>query len=144
MMKGSTNTQQGSGSSNGSPFGLMKAAMGYMIPGIGGDRTYGGMGDRSYSSMGTKGSNPWANFSMPQSQQSVTAQPVNYQQTPAYNQQPMAPSYGQQSVAPSDAILQFLRSSYASGGAAKGSNLEDDIEAALRIARMIGELTKKL
>lgn len=136
MMKGSTNTQQGTGSSGGSPVGLMKAAMGYMLPGMGGDRSYGGSG--------TKGSNPWANFSMPQVQQSVTAQPVNYQQTPAYNQQPMAPSYGQQSVAPSDAILQFLRSNYASGGAAKGSNLEDDIEAAIRIARMIGELTKKL
>jgi hypothetical protein len=63
---------------------------------------------------------------------------TNYQQTP---------SYMQANAGPSEALTRFLNSGYASGGAAKASDmgdLEQQIEDALRIARLIGELTKKM
>lgn len=59
---------------------------------------------------------------------------VNYQQMPAYNSQ---------TVMPSQAITDFT-SGYASGGAAKERGPDDEIEAALRIVRLLGELKKKL
>ena len=77
----------------------------------------------------------------PQAQSAVmpTAQAyANYQQMPVYSSQPAAPS---------NALTQFMSSGYASGGeveAPRTSSLEDDIEAAIRIARMIGKLTKNL
>jgi len=59
---------------------------------------------------------------------------VNYQQMPVYSSQP---------VMPSQAITNFT-SGYASGGAAKERGPDDEIEAALRIVRLLGELKKKL
>lgn len=125
-MKGSTNAQ-GSGSSGGPPIGLMKTAMNYMIPG-----TF----PRSTAGTGSKGADPYGGANSTPMTMPAMPQYVNYQQMPT--------AYSQQSVAPSDAIMRFLSSGYASGGAAKSNSLEDDIEAAIRIARMIGELTKKL
>jgi hypothetical protein len=60
---------------------------------------------------------------------------VNYQQAPVYSSQPAQPS---------QAILDFQASNYASGGAAKEPTSDDQIEAALRIVRLLGELNKKL
>ena len=79
----------------------------------------------------------------PQSQAQSAVMPTaqaytNYQQMPVYSSQPAAPS---------NALTQFMSSGYASGGeveAPRTSSLEDDIEAAIRIARMIGKLTKNL
>ena len=59
---------------------------------------------------------------------------VNYQQMPVYSSQ---------TVMPSQAITNFT-SGYASGGAAKERGPDDEIEAALRIVRLLGELKKKL
>lgn len=74
-----------------------------------------------------------------QPQQPVASLPtmpdyVNYQQMPVYSSQP---------IAPSQAITNFT-SGYASGGAAKERTPDDEIEAALRIVRLLGELKKKL
>lgn len=117
MMKGSTNAQ-GQGSTGSGPTMTMDPI--YGIPFPTGTGTKGSQG----GNRGTYGP-------------SIPAMPayVNYQQTPAYNSNP---------VPPSDAIRRFMSSGYASGGAAKGNSLEDDIEAAMRIARLIGELTKKM
>jgi hypothetical protein len=48
---------------------------------------------------------------------------------------------------PFDAMMQFLSSKYASGGSVDDdvdANLEEDIKAAIRLARMIGRMTEKL
>lgn len=99
-----------------------------------------GQGSRA-AGTGSKGAaQPQANISQPQEGgMNIPAMPayVNYQQTPIYSSQP---------VAPSNALTQFLSSGYASGGSVdldSPSSLEDDIKAALRLARLIGELTKK-
>jgi hypothetical protein len=87
-----------------------------------------------YGTGSTKGSQPAA---APQPLTAPMPQYVNYQQAPVYSGQPAAPS---------DALTRFMNSSYASGGNVRSdanSSLEDDIKAALRLARLIGELTKK-
>lgn len=130
MMKGSTNTQatmpQNTGPQNmgGQQFNPMFSLLSFMSPGLA--KRYG-------SSMGTKGS-----VQPETAQMSIPAMPqyTNYQQMPTYSSQP---------VAPSSAITQFM-SGYASGGNVKtdaSDSIEDDIKAALRLARLIGELTKK-
>ena len=130
MMKGSTNTQatmpQNTGPQNmgGQQFNPLSAFMGMMFPGY---------GKRAGAGTGTKGAvQPEA------PQMSIPAMPqyTNYQQMPVYSSQPAAPS---------DAITRFM-SGYASGGnvkPAESDSIEDDIKAALRLARLIGELTKK-
>lgn len=59
---------------------------------------------------------------------------VNYQQMPSY--------IGNEPAAPSRAITDFMSSNYASGGSIKDRSLDDDIQAALRIVRLLGELKK--
>ena len=131
MMKGSTNTQGGTGqqlnkSMMSGPFGPINAFMMAVSPQYA--QKFGGAGT------GSKGS------FQPQAQRMALpamSEYVNYQQMPTYSSQP---------VAPSDALTKFLASGYASGGtvgAEGASSLEDDIKAALRLARLIGELTKK-
>ena len=152
MMKGSTNTQGGGsyGAQSGGPQKLsmdqitnfytsgpgatneaarnpINALMGYFFPGYGSTIGMGGAG----SGTGTKGSTPQQQMSLPS-----MPEYVNYQQTPVYSSQPAAPS---------DAITRFM-SGYASGGSVEpdvNASLEEDIKAALRLARLIGELTKK-
>lgn len=69
----------------------------------------------------------------------------NLQQMPAYVNYQQMPTYSSSSVAPSDMLMRFLSSGYASGGVAEDNpSLEADIEAAIRLARMIGRLTKNL
>lgn len=59
---------------------------------------------------------------------------ANYQQMPSYiNNEPAAPS---------QAITDFMSSSYASGGSIRNKSLDEDIQAALRIVRLLGELKK--
>lgn len=135
MMKGSTNTQatmpqntgpQNTGPQNtgSQPFNPMLMMLGSISPSLA--KRYG-------SSMGTKGS------VQPETpQMSIPAMPqyTNYQQMPVYSSQPAAPS---------NAITRFM-SGYASGGNVNSGgidSIEDDIKAALRLARLIGELTKK-
>lgn len=130
MMKGSTNTQatmpQNTGPQNmgGQQFNPLFGLLSAMSPSLA--KRYG-------SSMGTKGS------VQPETpQMSIPAMPqyTNYQQMPVYSSQ---------SAAPSDAITRFM-SGYASGGNVNSGgidSIEDDIKAALRLARLIGELTKK-
>jgi hypothetical protein len=60
---------------------------------------------------------------------------VNYQQMPTYNTQ---------SVGPSQSILDFMNYGYASGGSVEERGPDDEIETALRIVRLLGELKKKL
>jgi len=87
------------------------------------------------SGTGTKGS------MQPQPQEQSAAVPA----TQAYTNYQQMPSFSSQPAAPSDALTRFM-SGYASGGNVKNddsANIEDDIKAALRIARLIGELTKK-
>jgi hypothetical protein len=132
MMKGSTNTQatmpQNTGPQNmgGQSSNRMLSMLGMMFPGYG-QRFGAGTGT------GSKGA------VQPQApQMSIPAMPqyTNYQQMPVYSSQPAAPS---------DAITRFM-SGYASGGnvrPAESDSIEDDIKAALRLARLIGELTKK-
>ena len=123
-MKGSTNGQT-AGSSGSQTFDPVMGMADFVIPGF----------SKQYGGMSTKGSAPWN--SMGRNSSTIPALPeyVNYQQMPQYSSQP---------VAASDAITKYLASGYASGGAAKASSLEDDIEAALRLARLIGSLTKKM
>lgn len=48
---------------------------------------------------------------------------------------------------PFDAMMQFFSSKYASGGSVDDdvdASLEEDIKAAIRLARMIGRMTEKL
>jgi hypothetical protein len=130
MMKGSNNTQssgQQFSSPSSSQFNPLYSMLGFMgfpmskLPGYG------------QSGTGTKGSGA-------QQQQRGIAMParpeyVNYQQSPMYNTQPAQPS---------QAILDFQASNYASGGAANDATSDDQIEAALRIVRLLGELNKKL
>lgn len=130
MMKGSANTQatmpQNAGPQNmgGQQFNPMMSILGMMIPGF---------GKRFGAGTGSKGA------VQPQERQmSIPAMPqyTNYQQMPVYSSQPAAPS---------DAITRFM-SGYASGGNVNSGgidSIEDDIKAALRLARLIGELTKK-
>jgi hypothetical protein len=58
---------------------------------------------------------------------------VNYQQTP---------SYGSQPVGPSQSILDFMGGQYASGGSVNERAPDDEIAAALRIVRLLGEMKK--
>jgi hypothetical protein len=58
---------------------------------------------------------------------------VNYQQTP---------SYGSQPVGPSQSILDFTGGQYASGGSVNERAPDDEIAAALRIVRLLGEMKK--
>lgn len=124
MMKGSSGGR-GFGGSNFAMNPLSQLSM--FLPQTGGGASAGANGSRGNSSGGQLGY--MSNFSsMPEY--------VNYQQMPTYSSA---------SVAPSEAIMRFLSSGYASGGAAKaGHSLEDDIQAAIRLARMIGMLTKNL
>ena len=130
MMKGSTNTQatmpQNTGPQNmgGQQFNPLFGLLSAMSPSLA--KRYG-------ASTGSKGT-----MQPQEAQMSIPAMPqyTNYQQMPAYSSQP---------VAPSSAITQFM-SGYASGGNVKtdtSDSIEDDIKAALRLARLIGELTKK-
>lgn len=51
------------------------------------------------------------------------------------------------SAMPFDAMMQFFSSKYASGGSVDDdvdASLEEDIKAAIRLARMIGRMTEKL
>lgn len=140
MMKGSTNTQstmpqntgfQNAGIQNTGPQNaglgnnsILLGMLNFMSPAL---------AKKVSAGSGTKGS------MQPQEQRmSVPAMPqyTNYQQMPVYSSQPAAPS---------DAIMRFM-SGYASGGNVKtnaSDSIEDDIKAALRLARLIGELTKK-
>lgn len=122
-MKGSTNGQT-AGSSGSQTFDPVMGMANFMMPGF----------SNQYGGMSTKGSAPW-NYGGNSSAIPALPEYVNYQQMPQYSSQ---------TVAPSDAITKYLASGYASGGAAKASSLEDDIEAALRLARLIGSLTKKM
>lgn len=74
----------------------------------------------------------------PNSMASMPSTPayVNYQNMPNYAPQA---NYG-----PSDALMRFMSSGYASGGSVDENKINGDIEAALKLARLIGELTKKL
>lgn len=158
MMKGSTNTQaapqnagiQNAGPQNtGSPGGglaslmqshpqLLNLFMMISNPRMKGDNN---IVPSDFSSFRRGSGSKGAVQPQPQAQSAVmpTAQAyTNYQQMPVYSSQPAAPS---------DALTQFMSSGYASGGeveAPRTSSLEDDIEAAIRIARMIGKLTKNL
>ena len=158
MMKGSTNTQaapQNAGIQNAGPqnTGSQGGGLGSLMQShpqlfnffrmitdrpMKGDKNTGQSNFSGFrSGSGSKG----AVQPQPQAQSAVmpTAQAyTNYQQMPVYSSQPAAPS---------DALTQFMSSGYASGGeveAPRTSSLEDDIEAAIRIARMIGKLTKNL
>lgn len=129
-MKGSTNTQNAGsyGQQSSQRITPAQVAMSLMMPGF---------SQNTASGMGTKGSGIWDYFRNRNSGTQQTPEYVNYQQMPTYSSQP---------VAPSDALTKFLASGYASGGtvgAEGASSLEDDIKAALRLARLIGELTKK-
>lgn len=135
MMKGSTNTQatmpQNTGPQNmgGQQFNPFSAIMRMMIPGY---------TERFGSGTGTKGSMQpqMQQFQEPKMTIPAMSQHTNYQQMPVYSSQ---------RAAPSDAITRFM-SGYASGGTVGpdvSASLEDDIKAALRLARLIGELTKK-
>ena len=151
MMKGSTNTQaatpqntgpQNTGPQNSSPW-MMGGLAGRGVkspqsvsPLLNMLSSYFPQYLRTFGSgTGTKGS------MQPQPQEQSAAVPAtqaytNYQQMPVYSSQPAAPS---------DAITRFM-SGYASGGnvkPAESDSIEDDIKAALRLARLIGELTKK-
>lgn len=132
MMKGSTNTQGGGSygqqfnrSMMGGSLGPINAFMMAVNPQYA--QKFGGTGT------GSKGA------AQPQEQRMTLpamSEYVNYQQMPVYSSQPAAPS---------DAITRFM-SGYASGGTVGSdvsASLEDDIKAALRLARLIGELTKK-
>lgn len=132
MMKGSTNTQstmpQNTGHQNmgGGNNSILLGMLNFMSPGLAKQFSAGS---------GTKGS------VQPQERRmSIPAMPqyTNYQQMPVYSSQP---------VAPSDALMRFMNSGYASGGNVspdRTASIDDDIEAAIRLARMIGRLTEKL
>jgi hypothetical protein len=132
MMKGSTGGQGGGSygqqfnkSAMNSTFGPINAFMMAVSPQYA--QKFGGAGT------GSKGT------SQPQEQRmSLPSVPeyTNYQQMPVYSSQPAAPS---------DAITRFM-SGYASGGSVEpdvNASLEEDIKAALRLARLIGQMTKK-
>lgn len=145
MMKGSTNTQatmpQNTGPQN-------TGGKGFSFDSFGGDNLNKFLGfmnmmmpqySKAWTSLGYTPPNAAGVAPQPQRQGlSVPAMPAytNYQQMPIYFSQPAAPS---------DAIMRFM-SGYASGGNVRtdaSDNIEDDIKAALRLARLIGELTKK-
>jgi hypothetical protein len=59
----------------------------------------------------------------------------------------MQPQGAGRSAMPFDAMMQFFSSKYASGGSVDDdvdASLEEDIKAAIRLARMIGRMTEKL
>lgn len=135
MMKGSTGGQGGGsyGQQSMSQFksNPMQAMMGFFMPGY---------GQNTASGTGSKGSGMFDRFRGQSASQNAGVPPVpeytNYQQMPVYSSQPAAPS---------DAITRFM-SGYASGGSVEpdvNASLEEDIKAALRLARLIGQMTKK-
>lgn len=158
MMKGSTNTQaapqnagiQNAGPQNtGSPGGglaslmqshpqLLNLFMMISNPRMKGDNNIVPSNFSGFrSGSGSKGA------VQPQPQAQSAAMPT----AQAYTNYQQMPVYSSQSAAPSNALTQFMSSGYASGGeveAPRTNSLEDDIEAAIRIARMIGKLTKNL
>lgn len=125
---GSTNSQQpqSMGQMGSSDLGLMTRFMSSQGRGIG----------RSFAGNGSKGAMPMPMGTPPEQVVSLSPAPdyVNYQQMPVYSSQ---------TVMPSQAITNFT-SGYANGGAAKERGPDDEIEAALRIVRLLGELKKKL
>jgi hypothetical protein len=120
------------GQSMNSPFGMIGTIMAQLSPEFA--KKFGGQQGQFGGQQGQFGN---MDFRREPAATTMPAVPeyVNYQQMPQYNTQ----SFG-----PSQSILDFMNYGYASGGSVDEREPDDEIEMALRIVRLLGELKKTL